>query len=83
MQTRQRKVLARAQRDHVKIVGNGWYLGGAVTEEGVRTFVRKFQVDRVRLLTWASPRGSANLRLSEGDEDGCGIEVLQYPGWFR
>ena len=28
-----------------------WTLGGVVTEEGVRTFVRKFQVDRVRLVT--------------------------------
>ena len=28
-----------------------WTLGGVVTEEGARTFVRKFQVDRVRLVT--------------------------------
>lgn len=45
------EVLARNQRDHVKIGGNGGRLGGVVTEEGVRTFVRKSQVDQVCLLT--------------------------------
>ena len=54
MQARQREavleVLARNQHDHVKIEGNGGHLGGAVTEEDVRTFVREFQVDQVRLV---------------------------------
>jgi hypothetical protein len=52
MQARQREavleVLARNRYDHVKIEGNGGHLGGAVTEEDVRTFVREFQVDQVR-----------------------------------
>ncbi|KAI0299438.1 hypothetical protein B0F90DRAFT_623558 [Multifurca ochricompacta] len=52
-QTRQREVvlesLAGNQHEHVKIDGNGGLLGGAVTEEDVRAFVREFQVDQVRL----------------------------------
>jgi len=57
MQARQREavleVLARNQHDHVKIEGNGGHLGGAVTEEDVRTFVREFQVDQVRLVPFS------------------------------
>jgi hypothetical protein len=52
MQASQREAvleeLARNQYEHVKIEGNGGHLGGAVTEEDVRTFVREFQVDQVR-----------------------------------
>jgi len=52
MQASQREAvleeLARNQHEHVKIEGNGGHLGGAVTEEDVRTFVREFQVDQVR-----------------------------------
>ena len=41
------EVLARNQRDDVKIGRNGGHLGGVV-EEGVRMFVRNFQVDKMR-----------------------------------
>ena len=73
------KVFARNRHDHVKIVWNGWYLRGAVTKEGVQTFVRSFRSTRCVFLLGVSPRGSANPRLSEGGEDGCCIEVVQYP----
>ena len=36
------EVLARNQRDHVKIGKNGGHLGGVMTEGGVRTLVRNF-----------------------------------------
>jgi hypothetical protein len=58
MQARQREavldVLTRNQHEHVKIDGNGGHLGGAVTEEDVRTFVREFQVDQVRFLPFVT-----------------------------
>ena len=65
------RFFARNRREHVKIVWNGWYLRGAVTKEGVQTFVRRFRSTRCVLLLGVSPRGSANARLSEGGEDGC------------
>jgi len=58
LQARQREavleVLARNQHEHVKIDGNGGHLGGAVSEEDVRAFVREFQVDEVRFLNFVS-----------------------------
>jgi hypothetical protein len=54
MQARQREAvleaLTRNHHEHVKIDGNGGHLGGAVTEDDVRAFVKEFQVDQVRLL---------------------------------
>lgn len=51
MQARQREAvleaLAKNHYEHVKIEGNGGHLGGAVTEDDVRTFVGEFQVDQV------------------------------------
>ena len=59
------EVLARKQRDHVKIGENGGDLGGVMTEGGIRTFVKIFRSTR-----WApSPPGSATPRLSGGGED--------------
>jgi hypothetical protein len=57
MQARQREAvleaLTRNHHEHVKIDGNGGHLGGAVTEDDVRAFVREFQVDQVRLLSFS------------------------------
>lgn len=53
MQARKREAvleaLTRNHHEHVKIDGNGGHLGGAVTEDDVRAFVKEFQVDQVRL----------------------------------
>ena len=57
MQARQREAvleaLTRNQHEHVKIDGNGGHLGGAVTEDDVRAFVKEFQVDQVRFTRFA------------------------------
>ena len=57
MQARQREAvleaLTRNHHEHVKIDGNGGHLGGAVTEDDVRAFVKEFQVDQVRLTSFS------------------------------
>ena len=80
-QARQREsvleALARNRLEHVKIDGNGGLLGGAVTEEDVRAFVREFQVDQVRLLIFSL------LLFTEDDvRDGVSKVLRDHTGWY-